>query len=249
MFVFILQFCRKWQARKTFIQLRAHSVNVSHYFPFLASAQFQSGHSYFPDVNDELWAIWIIWRILCRQQNCKIDIIFNLNWGWTATSSSDCCSHNSLLARARYHRAVIVGRSESGWNKMIPSVQESRHQLFLLRRQFPGHFLNWNFICSTITIWNVSLNGGYNYYLGDTILGSISHRPGSDKSQQKFPNSFSPGGNTLLMNSEPQTLLQGVKLTNAAVANCRQPIVIKQFIIGVLLKEIKMPTNCWEHEM
>lgn len=51
------------------------------------------------------------------------------------------------------------------------------------------------------------------------------------------------------MNSEPQTLLQGVKLTNAAVANCRQPIVIKQFIIGVLLKEIKMTTNCWEHEM
>ena len=148
-----------------------------------------------------------------------------------------------------------MGQSESEWNQMIPrrpSVQGSRYQSLLLRRQFPGHFLNWNFICSTITIWNVSLNGGYNYYLGDTILGSISRyspRLGSDKSQQKFPNSFSAGGNTLLMNSEPQTLLQGVKLTNAAVANCRQPIVIKQFIIRVLLKEIKMTTNCCEHEM
>ena len=41
-------------------------------------------------------------------------------------------------------------------------------------------------------------------------------------------------------------LLQGVKLTNVAVENCRQPIVIKQFIIRVLLKEIKMTTNCWK---
>ena len=50
------------------------SLNVLNYFSFLVSAQFQCGHLHFPDVNSELWAIWIICRILCRHQNCKIYI-------------------------------------------------------------------------------------------------------------------------------------------------------------------------------
>ena len=145
-----------------------YSLNISHYFPFLApsSVRFQSGHSYFPDVNHELWAIRTIWRIPCRQQNCKIDIIFNLNWGKRRLPTCSLPELQSSLSSVSNRRAIRI------WMKS-PRVR-SRHQLFLLRRQFPGHFLNWNFICSTITIWNVSLNGGYNYCLGDTILGSIS---------------------------------------------------------------------------